>query len=124
MSKTFRFSGKRITIKGLTAAVSSGTLARQNGFIGIPETHAPIGGSVAFALTGVHALTYGAFGGLDGVSIPAGSLLYWDTSAGALSIGYGDDDYAAVKVVTAVNQSTGAFEGLLLNQFAPMNQEQ
>ena len=124
MANNFKYSGKRITIKSLSAAVASGNLVRQKGFIGIPLNHAASGASVAFALEGVWGMTFSAYAGLGGVTVAAGSILYWDTSAGALSIGYANDDYPAVKCVTAVSATDGSFDGLLLPQTKPVGQEQ
>lgn len=122
MAKNFKYSGKRITLTNLSAAVASGSLCRRAGFIGIPLNHAATGASVAFALEGVWGLTFAAYGG--GSSVPAGTILYWDTSAGALSIGAANDDYPAVKAVTAVSATDGSFDGLLLPQSNPYGQEQ
>ncbi|QGH73006.1 MAG: hypothetical protein [Siphoviridae sp. ctCJE6] len=124
MAKNFKYSGKRITVKSLSAAVAAGNLVRQKGFVGIPLSHAPSGGSVAFALEGVWGMTYGDYAGLDGVTLAVGTILYWDTSAGKLSMGYANDDYPAVKCVTAVSASDGSFDGLLLPQTKPVGQEQ
>lgn len=111
MASNFKYSGKRITIKNLSAAVASGTLVRQKGFIGIPMTHAASGASVSFALEGVWGMTFAAYGAYQP---PVGTILYWDTSASALSIGSATDDFPAVKVITAVSATDGSFDGLLL----------
>ena len=121
MASNYKFSGKRITIVSITADVSSGTLARQTGFIGIPLNHKLSGGSVAFALEGVWGMTYAAY---PGVQPGIGSILYWDTSGSVLSIGADNDDYPAVKCITAVSASDGSFEGLLLPQTRPYGQTQ
>lgn len=123
MAKNFKFSGKRITVTNLGAAVAAGNLARQNGFIGIPLMNGAAGASVAFALEGVWGMTFAAYGGMA-TPPTAGSILYWDTSAGALSIGAANDDFPAVKVVTNVSASDGSFYGLLLPQQAPYGQTQ
>jgi len=121
MAKNFKFSGKRIHIKSLSAAVASGSLCRQSGFIGIPMTHGASGASIAFAIEGAWGMTWDFYG----TSQPAaGTILYWDTSAAALSLGSANDDYAAVKVVTAVSSSDGSFTGLLLPQARPVGQDQ
>lgn len=121
MAKNFKFSGKRIVIAAIAANVSSGTLARQKGFIGEPLNHALSGASVTFALEGVWGMTYAGYGS----SQPSvGTILYWDTTADALSIGAANDDYPAVKVVSAVSATDGSFDGLLLPQGRPYGQEQ
>ena len=122
MASNFKYSGKRITVKSLSAAVASGNLVRQKGFIGIPLNHAASGASVSFALEGVWGMTYSDYAGLGAVTIAIGSVLYWDTSAAKLSIGYANDDFPAVKCVTAPSTSTGAFDGLLLPQTKPVGQ--
>lgn len=125
MAKNFKFSGKRVTIAALTAAVASGTLARQKGFIGIPMNNAAAGMSCSFALEGVWGMTFAAYAGMVTGGIPtAGTILYWDTSAGALSIGAANDDFPAVKCVTAPSASDGSFEGMLLPQTRPYGQTQ
>lgn len=116
----YKYSGKRITLAP-ASPVSSGSLCRCKGFIGVPLAHRVAGQSVAFGLEGVFGLTFDAYGAYQP---PVGTILYWDTSAGALSIGAANDDYAAVKVVTAVSPTDGSFEGLLLPQGAPYGQEQ
>lgn len=122
MAKNYKYSGRRITIKSVAAALSSGTLARSAGFIGMPLNHAAVGASVAFALEGVWGMTFAAYGG--GYQPPAGTILYWDTTAAALSIGAANDDFPAVKVVTAVSATDGSFDGLLLPQGKPYGAEQ
>lgn len=125
MAKNFKYSGKRITLKALAAAVAAGNLVRASGFIGIPLNHAAAGASVAFALEGVWGMTFSPYAGVGAGSLPAaGTILYWDTSAGALSIGYANDDFPAVKVVTAVSATDGSFDGLLLPQTKPVGQTQ
>lgn len=121
MANNWKFSGKRINIANLAATVSAGTLTRAKGYIGIPINHALAGASVTFALEGVWGMTYAGYGQVQ----PAvGTVLYWDTTAGALSIGSANDDYAAVKVVTAVSATDGSFDGLLLPQGKPVGQDQ
>lgn len=117
MASNYKYSGKRITLTGITANVSAGTLCRQKGFVGIPLNHALSGASVTFALEGVWGMTFSGQG-----TVPAGSMLYWDTSAAALSIGAASGDYASVKAVTAV--SSTAFDGLLLPQGRPLTADQ
>lgn len=116
MSTNYKYSGRRVTIAP-AAPVAAGALCRVKGFIGIPINNRVAGESVSFALEGVWGMT---FSGQGTVSI--GTILYWDTSAGALSIGAANDDYPAVKAVTA--PSSGAFQGLLLPQGKPYGQEQ
>jgi hypothetical protein len=67
-------------------------------------------------------MTFAAYGG--GYQPVVGTILYWDTSAGALSIGAANDDYPAVKVVTTVSSTDGSFDGLLLPQGKPYGQMQ
>jgi predicted RecA/RadA family phage recombinase len=123
--KNYKYSGKRITITNLASAVAAGTLARARGFIGIPMNHAAAGASVAFAIEGVFGLTFDHYAGIGAGQLPpAGTILYWDTSAGTLSIGYANDDYAAVKVVTVPSATDGSFNGLLLPNTKPVGQEQ
>ena len=125
MAKNFKYSGKRITLTAVTAAVAAGCLVRQKGFIGIPLVNAPSGASVSFALEGVWGMTFAAYGGAVAGGIPtAGTILYWDTSAGALSIGAANDDFPAVKCVTTPSTSDGSFDGLLLPPTRPYGQTQ
>lgn len=122
MANNFKYSGKRVIVQNASAAVASGKLVRQRGFIGIPMTHVAAGASFSMALEGVWGMTYDAFGG--GVTIPAGSILYWDVANAALTIGRGANDYAAVKTITAVSLTDGSFDGLLLPQGAPKTNDQ
>lgn len=122
MAKNYKFSGRIITVSP-AKPVASGVLCRAGGFIGIPQNNAVAGESVAFALEGVWGLTFAAYGGMAKPPT-AGSILYWDTSAGALSIGAANDDFEAVKCVTAVSSTDGSFQGLLLPQGAPYGQTQ
>lgn len=117
MAKNYCYSGKRIHVT-VTADVAAGNLVRQKGFIGIPINHALNGQTVSLALEGVWGMTFTGQG-----TVNAGTILYWDTSAGALSIGAANDDYPAVKAVTA-KAGSGAFDGLLLPQTRPYGQEQ
>jgi len=121
MAKNFKYSGKRIHITSLSADVSSGALTREQGFIGIPLNNALAGTTVAFALQGVWGMTWDFYGTSQPV---AGTILYWDTTAGALSLGSANDDYAAVKVITTVSSTDGSFDGLLLPQTRPVGQDQ
>lgn len=123
MAKNYKFSGKRLTITP-AAAVAAGVLTRQEGYIGIPINNCAAGASVAFALEGAWGMTYGAYAGLDGVTLSKGTILYWDTSAAALTMGSANDDYPAVKCVTAVSATDGSFTGLLLPQTKPKGQDQ
>jgi len=120
MARNFKFSGKRVTI-AVEADVTSGKPARQRGFIGIPLNHTLSGASVPFALEGVWGLTWDFYA----TSQPAvGTILYWDTTTGLLSLGAANDDYPIVKVVEAVSSANGSFLGLLLPQGRPYGQEQ
>jgi len=116
MANNYKFSGKRVNVT-ISADVASGVLCRESGFIGIPLNNALNGQTVALALEGVWGMTFSGQG-----TVSAGTILFWDTTADALSIGAANDDYAAVKAVTAV--SSTAFNGLLLPQGAPYGQEQ
>jgi len=120
MANNYKYSGKRVTLAP-TSPVASGALCRVKGFVGIPLNNRVAGESVAFALEGVWGMTYANY--VD-VQPPVGTILYWDTTGAALSIGAANDDYPAVKVVTAVSASDGSFEGLLLPQGRPYGQEQ
>lgn len=120
MALNFKFSGKRITI-AVEADVTSGKLTRQRGYLGIPLNHTLSGASVAFALEGVWGLTWDFFATSQPV---VGTILYWDTTTGLLSLGSANDDYAAIKVVEAVSAVNGAFLGLLLPQSKPVGQDQ
>ena len=118
--KNFKYSEKRITL-ALASDVASGTLSRVLGFIGMPLVNGLAGQSIAIALEGVFGMTYAAYPSLQPA---AGSILYWDTTGAVLSVGAANDDYAAVKCVTAVSSSDGSFDGLLLPQDKPYGQEQ
>ena len=114
MSKNFKYSGKRVTIKNLAAAVAAGNFSRQKGFLGMPLNHAPTAGSVAFALEGVWGMTFAHYAGIGAGSLPAvGTILYWDVANATFSIGSGANDYPAVKCVTAVSATDGSFDGLM-----------
>jgi predicted RecA/RadA family phage recombinase len=125
MAINFKFSGKRITIKNVATAVEGGAIARRAGIIGIPLVRGAAGASVSFALEGVWGMTFAAYAGMLTASTPkAGTVMYWDTTADALSIGRANDDYAAVKCITDVSAVDGSFQGLLLPQGAPIGQDQ
>jgi len=117
MAKNFKFSGKRVHV-AIENDVASGALKRERGFIGIPITNGLAGASVAFALEGVWGMTFSGQG-----TVNAGTILYWDTTAGALSIGSANDDYAAVKAISA-KAADNSFDGLLLPQARPVGQDQ
>jgi len=124
MANNYKFSGKRVTLAP-AAIVSAGVLCRVQGFIGIPLNHRAVGESVSFALEGVWGMTFAAYGGMVTGGIPtAGSIMYWDTTSAALSIGAANDDYPAVKCVTAPSATDGSFQGLLLPQTRPYGQMQ
>ena len=116
MANNYKYSGRRITLAP-AAPVAAGALCRVRGFIGIPLNNRVAGQSVAFALEGVWGMTFSGQG-----TVGIGSILYWDTTAGALSIGAANDDFPAVKAITA--PSGGAFQGLLLPQCRPYGQTQ
>jgi predicted RecA/RadA family phage recombinase len=118
VANNYKYSGRRVTLAP-AAAVSAGTLARVQGFIGIPLNNRVAGESVAFALEGVWGMTVA----VQGVVPPIGTILYWDTTGSLLTIGAANDDYAAVKVVT-LPDSSGAFDGLLLPQGRAVGQDQ
>ena len=120
MANNFKYSGKRITLNP-ASPVAAGVLTRERGFIGIPLNNRVASESVAFALEGVWGMTFAAYGGgQPGI----GSILYCDTSASALSIGAGNDDFPEVKCITAVSATDGSFTGLLLPQCRPYGQTQ
>jgi len=120
MAQNYKYSGKRVTVAP-AAAVASGVLCRVKGYVGIPLTNRVAGESVSFALEGVWGMTFADY---VGYQPPVGTILYWDTTGAALSIGAANDDYAAVKVVTTVSSTDGSFEGLLLPQGRPYGQMQ
>jgi len=120
VAQNYKYSGRRVTLSP-AAPVASGVLARVTGFVGVPLTNRVAGQSVAFALEGVWGMTFAGYGSYQP---PVGTILYWDTTASALSIGAANDDYPAVKVMTAVSSTNGAFDGLLLPQGKPYGQEQ
>lgn len=124
MANNFKYSGKRITIQNIGAAVEPGAICRRAGYVGIPMVRGVVGQSVSFALEGVWGLTYSAYAGLGAVTLAAGSILYWDVANAVLSMGRGVNDYAAVKCVTAVSTVDGSFDGLLLHQGAPKTADQ
>lgn len=125
MATNFRYSGKRIIITNAAAPVASGAFGRQNGFLGVPMTNAPTGGSFSFGIEGVWNLTFSPYAGVGAGPLPAaGSILYWDVANAILSNGSGVNDYAAVKCVTAVSSTDGTFEGLLLPQGRPKTSDQ
>ena len=117
MDSNYKYSGRRITLAP-AAAVASGVLSRVKGFIGVPLNNRVPGQSVAFALEGVWGMTFSGGG-----TVSVGTILYWDTTGSALSLGAANDDYAAVKAITAPD-ANGEFQGLLLPQGAPYGQEQ
>jgi predicted RecA/RadA family phage recombinase len=121
MANNYKFSGKRVTLAP-SSPVAAGVLCRVKGFVGVAlDNLRAAGESVAFALEGVWGLTYsGAAADVGGI----GTILYWDTTASALSIGAAADDYAIGKVVTAPDSSTKAFQMLLLPQGRPTGQDQ
>jgi predicted RecA/RadA family phage recombinase len=124
MANNFKFTGKRVTLT-VSTPVAAGVLSRISGFTGIPLNNRIAGESVSFALEGVWGMTFAAYGGMVAGGIPtAGSILYWDTSASALSIGAANDDFAAIKCVTAPSATDGSFQGLLLPQGRPYGQTQ
>lgn len=125
MANNFKYTGKRIIIVNAVAAVASGAYGRQRGFLGLPLTNCPTGGSFSFAIEGVWGLTFSPYNGIGSGPLPAaGSLLYWDVANAILSNGCGVNDYAAVKCVTAVSSADGSFEGLLLPQGRPKTNDQ
>lgn len=124
MANNFKYSGKRVRI-ALTAAVASGVLCRRTGFIGVALEHAAAGESVMFGIEGQWGMTFDHYAGMGATGTPvAGSILYWDTSAATLSIGYANDDFPAVKCITDPSASDGSFIGLLLPQTKPVGQTQ
>lgn len=108
--------GSRIKVSA-GAAIAAGNLVRASGFVGVALNNALSGESVSLALDGVWGLTFSGQG-----TVSQGTLIYWDTSAGALSIGVASGDFAVGKAVTAV--SATAFDMLLLPQGIPNTVEQ
>ena len=123
MANNFKYSGKRIILTGIANPVASGALCRVNGFVGIPLVNAVGGQTISFATEGVWGLTFAAYGGL-GAQVPAGSILYWDVSGAALSIGSSSTSYPVVKTVTAISTTDGSFEGMLLPPTKPVSVDQ
>lgn len=87
--------GRRIDVK-VTANVTSGTLAYQTGVLGLPVEHALNGNTVTFIQEGIVALTFSGQG-----TIGAGTFLYWDVSAAALSVGAAAADLEVGQVLGA-----------------------
>lgn len=91
--------GARIGVK-TTANVTSGTLARVNGILGLPVDHALNGATVTFIQEGLVALTVSVQG-----TIGAGSYLYWNIgatpTAAALSLGAAAGDLMVGQVLGA-----------------------
>jgi|GEM_PF-1866103 hypothetical protein len=105
---------KRISV-GLSADVAGLTVVKQGGFIGIPMFHALSGESVTLGLDGeISGLTFSGQG-----TVAAGSFIYWDTSAAALSLGAADDDYLIGKVTVAKSSTTNEFDMLQLMPVGP-----
>lgn len=116
MAANFKYSGKRVTITNISAPVASGTLVRQRGWIGIPQTNGATGQTISFAVEGVWGLTFAAFAGVGAGPLPAvGTILYWDVANAVLSNGCGVNDYPAVKCLTPVSAIDGSFEGSLMS---------
>lgn len=87
--------GARIGVK-VNANVTSGALAYVNGILGLPVDHALNGATVTFIQEGLVALTFSGQG-----TIGAGTYLYWDVSAAALSVGAAVGDLMVGQVVEA-----------------------
>lgn len=125
MAQNFKYTGRRLIIQNAAAPIASGVYGRQKGFLGVPLTNVPTGGSFSFAIEGVWGLTFSPYAGIGAGPLPAaGSILYWDVANAILSNGCGVNDYAAVKCVTAVSSTDGSFEGLLLPQGRPKTADQ
>lgn len=108
----------RVFVKNLSAAVSAGSLTRDNGQIGVPLNHGAVGETCAFVVNGVIAVTNDMQH-----TVVAGSNIYWDTSAGGISIGAGNDDYFIGKAETGAAQNS-AFDLLFDPNNKPYGQEQ
>ena len=74
-------SNQRVAVQ-VDATVTAGKLVRSNDILGIPVDHTLSGATVTFLQEGLMALTFDGQG-----TIGAGSYLYWDVSASALSLG-------------------------------------
>lgn len=88
-------STRRVDVS-VNANVTSGTLAYIRGILGIPVEHKLSGNTVTFIQEGIVALTYTGQG-----TIGAGTYLYWDTSAAALTIYPGAADLEVGQVIGA-----------------------
>jgi predicted RecA/RadA family phage recombinase len=104
---------KRISV-GLSANVAALNVVKQGGFVGIPMFHALSGESVTLGLDGeISGLTFSGQG-----TVAAGSYIYWDTSASALSLGADNDDYLIGKV-TVAKDANNEFDMLQLMPVGP-----
>jgi predicted RecA/RadA family phage recombinase len=95
--------GRRIKVK-VNADVSSGAIKEDKGIIGIPVEHALSGNTVTFIQEGLVALTV-SIGGTLG----AGSFLYWDVGASALSIGLGAQDIYVGQIVEVLDSTNKVY---------------
>lgn len=85
--------GQRVDVL-IGANVASGAITRTGGVLGIPVEHALNGATVSFIQEGLVTLTFSGQG-----TIGAGSYLYWDVSASALSLGAGAQDLPVGQVL-------------------------
>lgn len=109
--------GARIAVK-TTADVTSGTLARINGILGLPVDHALNGATVTFIQEGIVSLTVTAQG-----TIGAGSYLYWNVgatpTAAALSLGAAAGDLMVGQVISADPDGVATVYQVRLNLTGP-----
>lgn len=111
--------GRHVDVKVTGSVVASGALTRNNGIIGIPMVHGLVGQTVAFAVEGVHELTLNIGG-----TLAAGTYLYWDTSAAAVSIGAAADDFPLGQIVGAAPTATRYYVLLAKQPTFPNGQNQ
>ena len=105
---------KRVSVS-LSANVAAGNVVSQGGFIGIPMFHALSGESVTLGLDGeISGLTFSGQG-----TVAAGSYIYFDTSAAALSLGAANDHFLVGKVTKAKDSTTNEFDMLPLLPSGP-----
>lgn len=95
--------GRRIKVK-VNADVASGAIKEDKGIIGIPAEHCLSGNTVTFIQEGLVALTYAGQ-----ATLGAGSFLYWDVGAGALSNGLGAQDIYVGQIVEVLDSTNKVY---------------
>lgn len=75
MANNYKHSGKHVPVLTASAAITSGNLVYQEGFVGVALTDIPSGGSGQIARVGVWRLTVPS-------GVARGDLLYADLFAG------------------------------------------